>query len=62
MSPSPLVLDVSANVASPEREKQIAKLNKALYPADRQEKFLDLQAEVESLLQQLQSLKANNPA
>ena len=38
-----------------EREQQIAKLNKALYPADRQQKFLDLQAEVDTLLSQLQS-------
>lgn len=38
-----------------EREQQMAKLNKALYPADRQQKFLDLQAEVETLLSQLQS-------
>jgi hypothetical protein len=61
MSPSPLTLAVSTNLANLEREKQIAKLNKALYSADGQEKFLDLQAEVDSLLQHLQSLKANQP-
>jgi uncharacterized coiled-coil protein SlyX len=62
MSPSPLRLDSLTESPKSEREKQIAKLNKALYPADRQEKFLDLQAEVESLLHQLQSLKQSNQA
>jgi uncharacterized coiled-coil protein SlyX len=62
MSPSPLTIDVPADAATSEREQQIAKLNKALYPADRQEKFLNLQAEVESLLQKLQSLKPNHTA
>jgi hypothetical protein len=40
-----------------EHEQQVAKLTKALYPADRQEKFLELQAEVETLLSQLQALQ-----
>ena len=40
-----------------EHEQQVAKLTKALYPADRQEKFLELQAEVETLLFQLQALQ-----
>jgi hypothetical protein len=39
-----------------DRERAIAQLNKALYPADRQAKYLDLQAEVDTLLQQLQAL------
>jgi hypothetical protein len=40
-----------------DRELLVAKLNKALYPIDRQEKFLELQAEVETLLSELQSLQ-----
>ena len=40
-----------------ESEQQIAKLTKALYPADRHEKFLKLQAEVDTLLSQLQALQ-----
>jgi hypothetical protein len=43
-----------------DREKIVAKLNKALYPADRQAKYLDLQAEVETLLQQLQRLSVTS--
>ena len=43
--------------ANSEYEQQIAKLTKALYPADRQEKFLELQAEVDTLLCQLQALQ-----
>jgi hypothetical protein len=65
MSFSPLTLDapqsaitdrVVGSVTS-EHEQQVAKLMKALYPADRQEKFLELQAEVETLLSQLQALQ-----
>jgi hypothetical protein len=52
---SPLTLDRPAVSVSSEREQQIAKLTKALYPADRQQKFLDLQAEVDTLLSKLQS-------
>jgi hypothetical protein len=55
MPPSPLTLDRPAVSVSSEREQQIAKLTKALYPADRQQKFLDLQAEVDTLLSKLQS-------
>ena len=40
-----------------EHEQQVAKLTKALYPVDRQEKFLELQAEVETLFVQLQALQ-----
>ncbi|WP_373538606.1 hypothetical protein [Chamaesiphon sp.] len=63
MSPSPLTLVASITTsdlggsASREHEQQVAKLTKALYPADRQEKFLELQAEVETLLCQLQALQ-----
>ncbi len=55
MSPSSsTLLRPSASLAA-EREQQIAKLTKALYQADQQQKFLDLQAEVDTLLCQLQS-------
>jgi hypothetical protein len=65
MSPSSLTLvaprsatgDRAVGSANSEYEQQIAKLTKALYPADRQEKFLELQAEVETLLCQLQALQ-----
>jgi hypothetical protein len=65
MSLSPLTLDANQAVvadravgtANSEHEQQIAKLTKALYPADRQEKFLELQAEVDTLLCQLQALQ-----
>jgi hypothetical protein len=61
MSPSPLTLNApTAAISSgvnPEHEQQVAKLTKALYPADRQKKFLELQAEVETLLNQLQVQK-----
>jgi hypothetical protein len=57
MSPSSLVLDRPVGSAISEREQQVAKLTKALYPADRQEKFLELQAEVDTLLCQLQALQ-----
>jgi hypothetical protein len=58
MSPSPLTLNApTTNIPvgiNTEHEQQVAKLTKALYPADRQKKFLELQAEVETLLNQLQ--------
>ena len=65
MSPSQLTLvasksttsDRAVGSASLEHEQQVAKLTKALYPADRQEKFLELQAEVDTLLGQLQALQ-----
>jgi len=62
MSPSPLTLNaprhttISVGVNS-EHEQQVAKLTKALYPVDRQAKFLELQAEVETLLCHLQALQ-----
>jgi hypothetical protein len=56
MSPSPLTLVAPVSARS-EHEQQVAKLTKALYPVDRQEKFLELQAEVETLLSQLQALQ-----
>ncbi len=56
MPPSPLTLDRPAVSITPEQEQQVAKLTKALYQADHQQKFLDLQAEVDHLLSQLQSL------
>jgi hypothetical protein len=65
MSLSPLTLDATqaavadraVGTANSEHEQQVAKLMKALYPADRQEKFLELQAEVDTLLCQLQALQ-----
>ncbi|PSB40813.1 hypothetical protein [Chamaesiphon polymorphus] len=59
MSLSPVTLEVSRSIesATSEHDLQVAKLTKALYPADRQEKFLELQAEVEHLLCQLQTLQ-----
>jgi hypothetical protein len=36
----------------------VKKLTKAYYRDDQQEKFMDLQAEVDSLLQQLQNIKS----
>ena len=59
MSPSPLTLDAPRSIgsATSDRAQQVAQLTKALYPADRQEKFLELQAEVETLLSQLQALQ-----
>jgi hypothetical protein len=55
MPPSPLTLDRPTVSVTSEREQQIAKLTKALYQADQQQKFLDLQAEVDTLLCKLQS-------
>jgi hypothetical protein len=46
--------DVSASSTGNTR---IMQLTKSLYQVDQQEKFLHLQEEVESLLQQLQTLK-----
>ena len=65
MSPSSLTLvaprstteNRAVGSVNSEYEQQIAKLTKALYPADRQEKFLELQAEVDHLLYQLQALQ-----
>ena len=65
MSPSPLTLDAPKSTVSnhlesdqSEHRQQVAKLTKALYPVDRQEKFLELQAEVETLFIQLQALQS----
>ncbi len=57
MSSSAITLDRPLESAPTEREQQVAKLTRAMYPADRQEKFLELQAEVETLLCQLQALQ-----
>jgi hypothetical protein len=64
MSLSPMTLiapattsDRAIGLAPADRVQQVAKLTKALYPADRQEKFLELQAEVETLFSQLQALQ-----
>jgi hypothetical protein len=48
--------------ASSSNSTCLMKSMKAVYPADQQVKFLHLQAEVESLLQQLQSLKQQRQA
>jgi hypothetical protein len=42
--------------ANPSGSGRIAQLTKSVYQADQQVKFFSLQAEVESLLQQLQAL------
>jgi hypothetical protein len=64
MSLSPITLTASKSMsdravgsANSERERQVAKLSKALYPVDRQAKFLALQAEVDTLLSHLQALQ-----
>ncbi|WP_310481969.1 hypothetical protein [Chamaesiphon sp. VAR_48_metabat_403] len=63
MSLSPMTLiapsttSSAARSAQSDRVQQVAQLTKALYPADRQEKFLELQAEVETLFSQLQALQ-----
>jgi uncharacterized coiled-coil protein SlyX len=60
MHPSNLTLDRPVATTKLEQEQKIAKLNKALYQAAHQQKFLDLQAEVDTLLSQLQSLQQVN--
>lgn len=57
MPSSSSIIDRSIDSTTSERDQQIAKLTRAMYPADRQEKFLELQAEVDLLLSQLQSLQ-----
>jgi hypothetical protein len=63
MSSSLLTLDAPTSTVSnstaalSEHGQQVAKLTKALYSADKQEKFLELQAEVETLFCQLQALQ-----
>ncbi|MFM2064059.1 MAG: hypothetical protein RLZZ507_3730 [Cyanobacteriota bacterium] len=50
---------LSSSVASCESHSELVKkLTKAYYQDEQQEKFIDLQAEVDSLLQQLQNLKS----
>ncbi|MBD2295285.1 hypothetical protein H6G06_17835 [Anabaena sphaerica FACHB-251] len=50
---------LSSSVASCESHSELVKkLTKAYYGDEQQEKFIDLQAEVDSLLQQLQNLKS----
>ncbi|WP_413176086.1 hypothetical protein [Anabaena azotica] len=50
---------LSSSVASCESHSEmVKKLTKAYYRDDQQEKFMDLQAEVDSLLQQLQNIKS----
>ena len=61
MSPSPLTIVAQTAIgvsggATSEHEQQVAKLTK-VYPVDRQAKFLELQAEVETLLCHLQALQ-----
>jgi hypothetical protein len=54
--------NLSSSVASCESHSELVKkLTKAYYRDDQQEKFMDLQAEVDSLLQQLQNLKSQKP-
>ncbi len=63
MSSSLLTLDHPSTTSNylasdlSEQGQQVAKLTKALYSADKQEKFLELQAEVETLFCQLQALQ-----
>jgi hypothetical protein len=44
--------------ANSQQQARIMQLTKCLYQVDQQQKFLNLQAEVESLIQQLQTIKA----
>ena len=64
MPPSRLTLEAQKSTTSKQLEsttseyrQQVEKLTKALYPVDKQEKFLELQAEVETLFIQLQALQ-----
>jgi hypothetical protein len=63
MSSSLITLDAPKSTASNQKSalsehgQQVAKLTKALYSIDKQEKFLELQAEVETLFCQLQALQ-----
>lgn len=50
---------LSSSVASCESHSELVKkLTKAYYQDEQQEKFIGLQAEVDSLLEQLQNLKS----
>jgi hypothetical protein len=64
MSPSLLTLEAPKSTtsnhleaATSEHRQQVAKLTRASYPVDKQAKFLELQAEVETLFIQLQALQ-----
>jgi hypothetical protein len=63
MSSSLITLDTPKSTVSnqkpalSEQGQQVAKLTKALYSVEKQEKFLELQAEVETLFCQLQALQ-----
>jgi hypothetical protein len=57
MPSSSSIIERPVDSTTSERDRQIAKLTRAMYPVDRQEKFLELQAEVDLLLSQLQSLQ-----
>ncbi len=57
MPASSSIVERPVDSTTSERDRQIAKLTRAMYPVDRQEKFLELQAEVDLLLSQLQSLQ-----
>lgn len=50
-------LSQAGNSVETERQERLIKSLKAQYTADQQSKFLDLQAEAESLLQQLHAIK-----
>ena len=56
MSISSQVIDRPQNAITP--NDRISELTKSLYPVDQQEKFFDLQSEVETLLQELQSVNS----
>jgi hypothetical protein len=62
MSSSPLTFDAPSSSSNPnaalsEHGQQVTRLTKALYSVEKQEKFLELQAEVETLFCQLQALQ-----
>jgi hypothetical protein len=63
-SPSPVRDSQSANreAIAAQDDPRLMKLMKCLDRAEQQVKYLHLQAEVDSLLQQLQSLKAQRSA
>jgi hypothetical protein len=44
--------------ANSQQQARIMQLTKCLYQVDQQQEFLNLQAEVESLIRQLQTIKA----
>ena len=52
---------LSSSVATCESHSELVKkLTKAYYQDEQQEKFIGLQTEIDSLLQQLQNLKTQN--